>query len=156
MKAASRSLSTQDENFGNRLLLIIRAIGGHKSAEQIAGVSSEMLYRYTRGDAQPTFRVAAKLAVSAGYSLDWLYSGEGPEKRSEGVPSNEGGVDTDLLETCIEALESALQETGTALPVEKKATVIKLLYQLAELDQKAGRPVESHKAQVLTLVKIAS
>lgn len=115
-----------------------------------------MLYRYAKGLSRPTFDAVAKLAFSAGYSLDWLYSGEGPEKRPEAESLNAGGLDQDALKFCLEALETALQRTGRTLTAQKKADVLAVLYSFALEDKQTGKPPAEQFERMLKVVKLAS
>lgn len=69
------------ESSGDKLETRIRAVvdlyDSRKSAASAAGVSTDMLSRYMRGDSQPGFSVIANLCQPVGVSLSWVATGEG-------------------------------------------------------------------------------
>ena len=62
--------------FGARLSAICRYIGTRKEAASVAGVSTDSLHRYMRGEIAPPINVVAALAVAANKSIDWVVHGE--------------------------------------------------------------------------------
>lgn len=68
------------KELGTRISVVARALGDRKSAALTAGISSDSLQRYIRGEVQPPFEALAKLCLATGYSIDWLATGLGQEK----------------------------------------------------------------------------
>lgn len=65
------------EELGGRISQLIRRAGTLEDAARIAGVSTSTLRRWIRGTSSADFVPLWRLASAAGYSMDWLASGEG-------------------------------------------------------------------------------
>ena len=74
-----------------RVKAVADLYSSRKSAASAAGVSTDMLTRYMRGESQPSFAAMAGLCVPVGVSLDWLASGKGDmlPLSEQGLPSTE-------------------------------------------------------------------
>lgn len=63
--------------FVNRLRHIADSFQTRRDAAQAAGISTDQLTRYLRGENQPTFQAMQKLCDAANMSLQWLATGDG-------------------------------------------------------------------------------
>lgn len=91
-------------------------------------------------------KIAARLSVSA----DWLETGRGPKAAAD--RSQLVGIDVEKLAGLIEALESAMQQSGRPLAPRTKAKVIATLY-VKDQAQAASSP-ESVKALLASLLDV--
>jgi transcriptional regulator with XRE-family HTH domain len=64
-------------DFFQRLRHIADTFPTRRDAAAAAGISTDQLTRYLRGENQPTFQAMQKLCLAAGMSLLWLASGSG-------------------------------------------------------------------------------
>ena len=126
----SRSASdTEPPNYdlkalGKRITIVANLYKDRKSAALAAGISTDQLARYMRGENQPSFTAMATLAHQHGISLDWLATGNGDMKG--------GRLDMDLLSLILDTVEAALAEIKIELSPDKKAKLVSLLYSLHE------------------------
>lgn len=72
------SISFHADGMETRVDDACRLIGSRAAAAAAAGVSPQMLSRYIKGEAIPSFKVMVKLAQAANVSLDWIATGQGP------------------------------------------------------------------------------
>lgn len=68
------------QDLGHRLSGLLDEFGTRGEAADVAGVVTDQLLRYIRGQVKPPFEVMARLAQAKNVSLDWLWTGEGPRK----------------------------------------------------------------------------
>lgn len=71
------------KELGARISAVAEAIGDRKKAASVAGISSDTLQRWIRGDVQASFVGLSRLCAEAGYNLEWLSTGEGPMKKGD-------------------------------------------------------------------------
>lgn len=65
-----------DENaFRERLLDIVKALGGRDQAASTVQMSAQQLGKWLRGEARPAFFPVVQLCLAAGRSLEWLVTG---------------------------------------------------------------------------------
>jgi SOS-response transcriptional repressor LexA len=62
---------------GHRIAHACDHMGGRAVAAHVMGISRGQLFRYIKGESQPTAEPLAKLAVAAGINAHWLLTGEG-------------------------------------------------------------------------------
>ncbi|MDN3517148.1 hypothetical protein QWY84_05950 [Aquisalimonas lutea] len=70
--------SSQEITIRNRIKFAVDQFKTRSKAATAADVSTDMLYRYMRGDSPPGFQAIAGLAKNSGVSLDWIAFGKGP------------------------------------------------------------------------------
>lgn len=74
------------------------------------------------------------------YDLNWLLTGKGEPRPSEGITSGSINIDAELLQTIIISIEEGLHERNLQLEPVKKAELITLLYEnFAEADKKVDQ-----------------
>jgi transcriptional regulator with XRE-family HTH domain len=71
------------KRFAGRIREMVDAAGSQNAAADAAGVSVRQIAAYCAGESAPTFLPLAKLAGHTGFSLEWVYSGKGPRRRSD-------------------------------------------------------------------------
>lgn len=121
---AEMPLEASLKALGARIAEIANCYESRKSAASAAGISTDQLTRYMRGENQPGLLVMAALARPHGISLDWLAHGKNePRGRN---------LDTELLELVLHTVEEALQKNGLVLTADKKSKLVSLLYSLHE------------------------
>lgn len=69
---------------GKRIFDVCAIIGNQMQAALVAGVSISTLQRYIRGEVDPSLEGMMRLAKQADASLDWLATGEGPMRPTDG------------------------------------------------------------------------
>jgi hypothetical protein len=77
------------KNLANRLREVAEAVGTQAEAARLAGVSLTQMQNYLAARSEPRTETLARLAVSSGFSLEWLISGSGPKRSSE---ASDGGT----------------------------------------------------------------
>lgn len=65
----------------SRLREAMRAIGTQLEAADVAQVSVQQVRRYVSGRNPPPIDVVTRIAVAAGYHVEWILTGEGPARR---------------------------------------------------------------------------
>lgn len=87
----SESVPNPNKGIGTRISEISEMMGGRKKAAQSAGVALSTFHRWLAGDSVPALDSIARLAQSAGVSLDWVATGEGPMQlsKSAAIPNTE-------------------------------------------------------------------
>ena len=112
-------------------------IGGSKATWQV----------YEDGTSVPGGKALEALARQ-GFNVNWILTGEGTMRREA---ANEP-LDEELLQAVLEAVEQSLSETGLELRPNKKAQLIKALYEM--VSEEEDRKVD--KATVIRLFKLAA
>lgn len=107
------------------------------------------IYRYIRGENEPTASVLNAVVRATQVNADWLVTGEGPMLKGEGV--RVAPLDRGLLRDVIQVVEELQAEAGGFIEPEKKAELIELLYE--EFREREGKV---DRARILKLVKLAS
>lgn len=92
---SSELVPSSIEELGTRISVVAEAVGDRKTAAKVAGISSDSLQRYIRGDVQPPFHALVNLCKAANYSIEWLASGEGPMRKPAGVTEPPNGYQID-------------------------------------------------------------
>ncbi|WP_454915853.1 hypothetical protein [Xanthobacter sediminis] len=113
MDAHSESVPAWTPEHAARLREVIDGLGSIARAASIAGITPEQLSKWRDGKARASFLGLAALAQAAGYSLDWLATGESAAPRSSPVAA--GAIDEELLGRVTEAIVRLHKEEGTAL-----------------------------------------
>lgn len=91
------------------------------------GISYEMARRYAEGLAVPRPDKLAKIADWLGVSSAWLMWGEEEgNNQTGGAPAE--AIDEKVLKECLIAALAAQRSTGIALPPEKAAHLVSILY----------------------------
>lgn len=96
------------EGIGARIKAAADAIGSRKEAARLAGVSDDMLYRYMREETPPRFEAVAGLARAAGFSLDWMATGQGTAEAIREAPVDYETEHTQLARERLGQIESLL------------------------------------------------
>lgn len=119
------------------------AIGGRSVLEvaRKSGLSEGALRNYRDGSSLPTIDRLIALALETDVNVLWLATGEGPmrgtdkeltEYRATPPP---GQIDQEALREAIEIVEEALQQTGAQRSPERRARLIKAVYDARDLDR---------------------
>lgn len=129
--------------FSKRLVAAMKAAGhistgNHSGADvgklaKAAGTTYEMARRYVEGQALPRAPKLERIARWLGTSSSALLYGQ------EEPQSPRQTINTETLQACIEAAKRAEQLAGAAIPPEKMAKLVALLYEEAA----EGRQVAS-------------
>lgn len=102
---------------------------------------------YERGDRLPKADFLAKLHEQ-GWNLNWVVTGEGPERLADLLPVAPTDWDPELLRQVIEGVEEALAITSREMDPPHKAELIMLLY-----DMYAEAAVPPSTAKIIKLVR---
>ncbi|TSK08570.1 MAG: bacteriophage CI repressor [Geobacter sp.] len=134
--------------FKDRLKLAI----GDKSINSFAQkceMPESLLRKYLSGVTLPGLDKLVAITKTAGVSINWLATGEGPVRSNE-LQKDRVGVDEELLEAAIEISEELLETLGKRGTPKQKTQLIMALYDLANEreDHKIDRPT------ALRLVKL--
>ena len=128
---------------GTRIRDLQKQIGTVEYAAEVAGVNAETLNRWMKGTTKASFMGVARLALTAGKSLDWVATGEGPQEQQEmdrpkvvGDPSMPYAFNVRLewIRNAVEAVELM----GKDAPADRKAVAVERAYmRLAETEGEA-------------------
>jgi len=110
---------------------IIASVGGLQGASRIAGVSDEQIARWRDGKSKPNFFGLFALTRQAGYSIEWLATGEGPMRGDEArcqiqtqtqtpaasnaPPNQTAPLDGRLLGLCFEGVRRTYREVNARI-----------------------------------------
>ena len=117
-------------------------------------VSLTTMQNYESGLREPGSFFLKQLAESAGVTLDWLVKGEGPEKvdsssKQPVTQADEGfSLNSELLATVVEDVDSLLESVGMSMPPSKRAMIYAFVYN--SYKERTG------KLDLLTLLKLAA
>lgn len=93
---------------------------------------------------------AIQSVAKTGINLHWLLTGEGPMLIKDLQQETLGVLDTELLQLIIEAIETALEQTGRKMQSEKKAKLV-----LATYDIYSDSNTKPDSAKILNFIKSA-
>ena len=113
------------------------------------GISESIFRKYLAGSSVPGADKLVDIARVAEVSLLWLATGEGRADDQRAGAKASTPLDTTLLETIVESVETGLKEIQGELTPAKKAKLIAVIYGLYQSGDTA------RKAPVLELVKLA-
>ncbi len=135
---------------GRRIERLADLYPSRKAAAEAGGISHDQLTRYMRGENVPSLLVAAKMAVDADVSLEWLATGKG-EMLAATRPKDEKLVSEVLIASAIVAVEKYLEDNQLTCPPEKKAELILLLCEMYKSESNLSGS-ESSIGRMLRLV----
>lgn len=95
-----------------------------------ARVSDTFLRQCLAGRTEPTRLKLLALADAGGVNLEWLATGGGTRGSSAVPQTPSPGLDRELLERAIGAVEEVLRESGRALDPARKALLVTAAYEL--------------------------
>lgn len=157
MAEAGTEIPAFRRDVGIRLRRIEEHFRNREEAAKAAGVSKATLQRWVHGTADPSFEGLARLAAETGYSLDWLATGEGPERRggAQLAPATSAPArDVVLLTVVLKEIEDWLDRSRRRLPARRKAEVVWFVYDQLQKDRSTGNetPPKTEVDRVLRLV----
>ena len=132
--------------FKDRLLIAKKGDTVYSFAKK-CGFTESLIRKYLAGDSLPGLDKLVLIANTAGVSIEWLATGDGPMRKDEAPPSPALTAVTvpplkkEILLEIIEALEMFLTNNHLKMPPEKKAKFIVMAYELwqNEQDKKAAK-----------------
>lgn len=77
------TLPIQASGIGRRIKEVADTFDTRKQAASVAGVTTDTLQRWFKEDASPGFESIARLAMEAGYYLEWIMTGNGSKTRGD-------------------------------------------------------------------------
>jgi hypothetical protein len=107
----------------------LKAALGEKSARGFAlqcGLSPTAMHQYLTGKSEPTRPALISMARNAEVNLEWLLTGEGPQKKISG----DCMLDRDLYDAIIESVDEWLDARKKSLPPAKKLETYHYLYDM--------------------------
>lgn len=122
---ATPSSLESTSSFAERIKMAI----GENSSRAFAlqcGLSPTAMHQYMVGKTEPTRPALIAIAHTAGVNLEWLLTGEGPQKKIRG----ECMLDSARYDGIIKAVEEFLTERELTLSAAKKLETYHYLYDL--------------------------
>jgi transcriptional regulator with XRE-family HTH domain len=162
--SAEAAVAETESSLAGRLRICAKLAGSGDELSRKAAIPRRTLETYLTGEAEPKISRLIAIADAAGVSLQWLATGELPVhtmKRLAGFREDVGrygsadsapALDADLMRNCIVAVEELLQEWDKPLPLDKKAELITLVYEL-ELEERAKGKAGASGAEIVRLFK---
>lgn len=126
--AVPSSVPSSRHELGTRIAAVVDLYESRKSAAFVAGVSTDQLARYMRGENEPPLSVAARLAASKGVSLEWMATGSGDMHQVHTSGDRYGDA---VLCAAIEELQAWQLINDRMLPADKFAHAVLLICDLA-------------------------
>ena len=115
-------------SLGKRLLAV-RGNMNQRTFGEMHGVSQRTYARYERDEDTPDGVFLASVCSRHGVNPAWLLLGEGPMRPvGTAPPAYVSPLDQDLLHTVLAGVKKGLALRGTALPPDKEAELVVLLY----------------------------
>ena len=121
-----------DATFQERLENCATRVGGKRELALRADVSEAQLFRYLRGESDPTLSKLIALSQAANVSLAWLVAGDGAPG------DNHNPDDLELLAALVRVLEEALLEYPGHFSPAQKGYVVALVQLAAQLERREG------------------
>jgi len=98
---------------GNRIRVLVKAVGTQAEAARVAEVTPRQLSRFMSGQNAPSALPLARLAAKTGISLDWVMSGDGPMTRPlSGIRA----TDPELLGRVVDGIAKVYEDANVRLP----------------------------------------
>ena len=147
------------EKFLERLRIIAK--GNYKDLARRADILPSRMQRL-KGGVEPVISVVIALAKAGGVSVEWLATGEEPEKpnaitKPEPKTSREDSISAERLEEALEAVDGVCTEYRVALDQSTKAQAAVLIYEIfVDLDRlETDHPDDRtrRRAKVVRLLK---
>lgn len=136
------AIPTWTPELGIRIGELFDALGGASAAGRLVGYTDEQVRKWRDGRAKAPFYALAAMTAAAGWSLDWLATGEGTREvgaaRAAGAGDAGAKVDPQLLRDSIRLVEDWLERNNRVMRPERKAAVVADIYQLT-IDMSAGK-----------------
>lgn len=76
-----------DTGLGSRISAVLDLYETRSKAAEIAGISTDQLAKYVKGEAQPRWDTLVRLAYARDVSLDWLATGRGEMRLGLAAPA---------------------------------------------------------------------
>lgn len=145
---------TEDQSYakelGARISVVADAVGDRKSAALAAGISSDSLQRYIRGEVQPSLLAISKLCLAANYSLDWVSTGKGLAHKGNDTPNGyhvesqtNKAASPDSSEYCYLPLYDAYASAGRGALNDNEQVIDKLAFKQSWLRTEMGLSPEN-------------
>lgn len=136
------------EELGHRINVASQKYRNKTEAAKAAGVSLEQFNKWIAGSVKVPLEGLKALASNPEVDFNWLATGQ------TSAPARvEVSIKTELLSELINLLETFLDETGTNLPVAKKAQALSLMYEFCAEEEAENREVDMRN--VIRFAKLA-
>lgn len=116
---------------GQRLKLVIKDNGGLKNSARVAQASDDSVANWRDGKSEPSIFGLEALLRPRGWSMDWVLTGEGPQRRQELSGASGYGFDQVLMENIIDWYSTDLEKRDLDVPPRKFAAGCLAMYRLA-------------------------
>jgi len=139
---------TKALELGARIKTMVDAFDSIKEASAIAGVSRDQIYRYMSGETKPSFHAVARMAEIADVSLDWLWHGEPPMKRSDvvqGLAMAKAAAEAPDHLLCDPDMSRIIRETLKNTPLPDQMVRVPIL----NIEAALGPPLEQDREKVV-------
>jgi transcriptional regulator with XRE-family HTH domain len=111
----SRPRRKEPKGIAERIRLVASSVGTQAEAARRAEVSLRQMQKYLSGKSKPSLDALARLSASTGFSLEWLRSGEGPERYSEPLPPGRRPTDAQVTAAAQTSLAALREERPVVL-----------------------------------------
>ena len=123
------------KDIGTRLRAIESVFPNRARAAAAAGVAKSTFQSWVTGERDPSFIALARLCAATGFSLDWLATGEGPMRRTDGAARKQMDYWRERLTTALLEYRAAIAKAGVRpLPAET-AMLIRDQLAFGEIDR---------------------
>jgi len=140
-----------EPDFPLRMEIAARLAGNATRLAELSGISRRAIGDYLAGTAEPTRRRLLAIAKAAGVSVQWLAVGDESLPPSMPAAPSTIGINIDLIEDAIAAVEEYLEERGHTLCAGKRAQAAAILISLNhEQDEKVVAEAQERLAALMT------
>lgn len=112
---------------GKRINICAKHVGGKRSLSNKTDISETQLFRYIKGEQEPSITKCLAISKQCNIDLNWLITGEGQSEPSDQNNSC-NSIDEEVLQGVIEAIEGHLDNNNLELDADKKAQLITIIY----------------------------
>lgn len=133
-----------DPGLTDRLRSCAEAVGSGDELSRLTGIPRRSLENYLSGKTVPKLKPLLAIAKTAGVSLDWLATGEGPKQRREAMaassppvppPGDQSGQPLpllpELMKAVIKGMEMAIRKDRMRLSPKQRGLAILALYDIS-------------------------
>ncbi len=123
------------KDIGTRLRAIEAVFPNRAKAAAAAGVAKSTFQSWLTGERDPSFIALARLCAATGFSLDWVATGNGPVRRTDGASQAQTDYWRERLTTALLEYRAAIAQAGVRpLPAET-AMLIRDQLAFGEIDR---------------------
>lgn len=128
------------QNLPQRLEICVEKAGGKRALAKKTGISESQIFRYLKGEGEPSLAKLEKIAEGAGVRRAWLLAADGEPDFEPTMNYSISPNSRRLLSHLLKLFDEALMEYQGNYTIEQKSLAIPLLMRAAQHEIDEGRP----------------